>query len=1347
MKKRHLLIIGWIFILLSITGSTTGKQPYRFHTFSPEGGFYYNGISSVVQNRDGLVWFIIDNDLYRFDGYTHKNYHKVFSSDANQEIGQTPQFNSISTDADGNIYAGTNSGLYIYDKRADTFHKVNKQATTNLHVDMYNNLWMASDGEITLRYPDGSLHTPLYKEKPLLGGTSYTGDEISLFVSTEHAIYRYNYDSDEFSLFYSFEKGMKIQSIARDRNKLWVLITDYGLFRIDITTATAEQSYDFFHLDNGGNVLTKAICIDKNHSVWIATQKGLYILNSETGQYTRYTHSKVDPFSLPNNSIWCITKDKQENMWIGTYSGGLCYVNLDENIWLKSFTPLVSPLNHNLISGFAEDDTDLLIATEGGGINKMNKRTGEFTYLKSDDGPNSLAYDNIKSIVYDSKQRLWIAMFRGGLDCYDTQTRRFTHFQHEAGNDNSLLTNDLRKIILDGDNGLWITYQLNKLKISFYSFAQKKFTHYTLSEKNEFIHDFCLNNNQLWLVSERLYMFDITTRRAESYSVDNRLLNCQSACFDGNGDLWIGTVGQGLIKFNTRTKEFQIHDDVLHKNVYSILSLCIDDENNLWLGTDNGLFRYEIATKEYLRFDKQDGIQGQVFYPLSTFKSRTGELYFGGTNGFTSLNPKLLSRNKRQPNLIFLDFLIDNVPANPLSGEAKNDTAWFPRSIVLDHNQSTFGFTFTSDNYLNPNKNLFRYRLRGYDDHWIEVGGAGRLASYTKVPAGEYTFEIMAANDNGVWNSTPYVIQIKRLPAPWLSLPAYIIYLLIVSTIAFFLLRHYNIRKQMKLQFYMDTVDKQKKEEIHQSQLRFFTNISHDFRTPLFLIIAVLEKLQETGWKADYHRILDNNAQRLLHLVNELMDFRTIENGKMPLQVSPLDVNHLVSAITHDFRNYALQKEMTLEVKCDDLAIPVYADKHVLEKILLNLLNNAFKYTRQGGSVSVETYNNVESFQSSHTSHFKVQGDIIPKDAFLIVVRDTGIGISKDSISSVFERFYKVNTDKADSHLGTGIGLALVKSLVLLHKGMLTIYSERESGTDIVVALSKSSDFYTQEDMLTEKTESTIAIAKLDESSEKLLSEKKHILLVEDNDDLRGLIAESLAVDYEVDEAANGALAAEILQNKPFDLVISDIMMPVKDGITLCREVKSDVNLSHIPFVLLTAKTGLESKLEGVDSGADLYFEKPVDSKLLRASVQNIFNARKKLQEYYAKNYFADTSELAGNRQDREFLKQFITVVEKNIDQSEMDVNYIASELSISRSKLYNKVKSLTNKSIVEFILQYRLRKAARLLVEEDLSIREIMEKVGIESQSYFTAAFKKEFDETPTAFAKRHIEKKKKEK
>jgi DNA-binding response OmpR family regulator len=325
--------------------------------------------------------------------------------------------------------------------------------------------------------------------------------------------------------------------------------------------------------------------------------------------------------------------------------------------------------------------------------------------------------------------------------------------------------------------------------------------------------------------------------------------------------------------------------------------------------------------------------------------------------------------------------------------------------------------------------------------------------------------------------------------------------------------------------------------------------------------------------------------------------------------------------------------------------------------------------------------------------------------------------------------------------LGTGIGLALVKSLTLLHKGAITIFSERNRGTDMVVYLPTDSSRYTEEER--KAVNPAIYIDAAGETEIKILSDKKRLLLVEDNDDLRMLIADSLSSGFEVVEAADGIVASELLRRMEIDIMVSDIMMPEKDGITLCREVKNDVNLSHIPVILLTAKTGPDSKLEGVDSGADLYFEKPVDSKLLCASIRNIFNMRKNLQEYYAKNYFADTSELTGNKQDREFLQRFIHIVEQNLDQSEMDVNYIASELNVSRSKLYKKVKDLTNKSTVEFILNYRLRKAARLLVEEDVSIREIMEQVGIESQSYFTSVFKKEFKETPMAFAKKHGKKK----
>jgi signal transduction histidine kinase/DNA-binding response OmpR family regulator len=613
----------------------------------------------------------------------------------------------------------------------------------------------------------------------------------------------------------------------------------------------------------------------------------------------------------------------------------------------------------------------------------------------------------------------------------------------------------------------------------------------------------------------------------------------------------------------------------------------------------------------------------------------------------------------------------------------------------------------------------------------------------------------MAANNDGVWNKTPSVIRIKRRPAPLLSGVAYFIYVLIALSILAAIVHYYNDKRKLKMQLYLNDLDKQKKEEIHQSQLRFFTNISHDFRAPLFLILATINNLKEEGVKKYYHRILHNNATRLLNLVNELMDFKTVENGKMQLQVQKMEINPMVKDLYLDFEDYAKKNNIDFNIALDTELeyYQTYIDKQVLEKIIMNLLRNAFKYTHNGGKISIETYSEKSRFTSGYKNFHTVAGENTVTNAFSIVIRDSGIGITKDSIESVFDRFYKVKTDNADNHLGTGIGLALVKSLVLLHKGEVTLFSEREKGTDIVVSLPFDSAIYTDNEFLNTESESEQMITRsLSENNEpknaiKPISYvddispkgKKRILLVEDNNDLRTLISKFLSSSYMITEAVNGAEALIILKDTEVDLIVSDIMMPVKDGISLLKDIKNDINTSHIPVILLTAKTDLETKLESSEFGADLYFEKPIDLNLLQLSIQNVFTQYRKLRERYAKNFFADSAELSTNEKDNKFLQKLTEVIENNLDSSDIDVNYIASELLVSRSKLYSKVKMLTDMSIVEFILQYRLRKAARILIEEDLPVYQVMQMIGIQSQSYFTKVFKKEFDETPTAFAAKH--------
>ena len=510
-----------------------------------------------------------------------------------------------------------------------------------------------------------------------------------------------------------------------------------------------------------------------------------------------------------------------------------------------------------------------------------------------------------------------------------------------------------------------------------------------------------------------------------------------------------------------------------------------------------------------------------------------------------------------------------------------------------------------------------------------------------------------------------------------------------------------------------------------------------------------MDKLRNDGLKEYYYRILNSNAQRLLNLVNELMDFRTVENGMMKLQLQPLDINRIVHDTTDDFIDTAQQRNIDFHIQCDEsLPAEIWADKSIVEKIVMNLLSNAFKYTPDKGRILMETRQG-NSFTSVYSNSYTV-GET-GSDVFSIIVSDTGIGISGESISSVFERFYKVNTVNTDSHLGTGIGLALVKSLVLLHKGSITIYSEREKGTDMVVCLPLDRTVFAPEDFM-QQTQAAVSVsqpvaettedeeANTEDGNWKMPSDGRKILIAEDNDDLRTLIADSLADDFTVIQARDGKEAMDLINgDTDFDLIISDIMMPRKDGVSLCYDVKNDINTSHIPFILLTAKTSLESKIEGVDSGADLYFEKPVDLTYLKLAIHNVFKNRQQLREHYARNFYADSSELSSNQQDAKFLKTFVDYVNDHISEPDMSVIGVAEELGMSKTKLYTKVKGLTGESVVSFIANCRMRKAAKLIIEENLTMREVMAQVGIESQSYFTNLFKKVWGDTPTVFAAKH--------
>ena len=1349
-RKNHTLykLILFICLSFSLPALAGNIKNYKFHTLSPEGGFYYDGVKSIQQDSDGFIWIVMENDLFRFDGYQFKRYYSYFRM---LDTSDKWYFRDVELDARGHLFVSTNKGLFVYDKITDSFKRMFKPNTMNIKTDSRGNLWLIS-ASLGIFDVEKKTFFGMESEKGLLyNAVILCADEDELITGTSNGeIYRFDYDKMLFEQICALPDNQAIIEIKKHGIELWVLTESYGLYKLDYQTLSIINHYSFFCTLNNEYVPSKTLYVDKNGYVWVGTQRGLYIMNPETEEYSHFTNSKSDIFTLPSNSVWTIEEDAQKNVWIGTYSGGLCYLNFQETSRFRTFSPRENGLNHKVVSGFAEDDESLWIATEGGGVNRMNKKTGEFRYYTHNPSRNSLTYDNVKSLVIDSSQNLWVAMYRGGLDCFSHKTSTFKRFNKDYRSDNGMLTNDLRKIILEADSGLWISYQ--STGISFYSFATDRFTHYMSKRdnNNSSISDLCRGKgDDLWVVNnEELYYMNVRTKEYRKIAPDSAYsLRAQALCLDETGNVWIGTVGSGLVRYDVKNNRFYSVNDILRYDVSTIYSLCTDDDNDLWMGTDNGLFKYNIEKNTFFRFDKKDGIQGIVFYPKACMKGKNGELYFGGTNGFIIINPKEVLLSEFKPTAIITDFYIDNAIVKPDStGSPLHQSISTTREIVLDYNQINFGFKLSSDNYLIPEKNRFKYRLVGYDQRWIEIDATSRIVSYAKVPSGSYTFEVMASNNDGVWNDVPTTIRIRRLPAPWFSWWAYTIYGFLFFTLGGTVLYYYNHQKKLKLELYMDSLEMKKKEENHQAQLRFFTNISHDFRTPLSLIMASVEHMQQQYGNNHYIRLLNSNTRRLLNLVNELMDFRTVENGKMKLKVHLSNINRFVQEVASDFQEYALQKEIDYTIQCDPaLSASVYFDEQIMEKVIMNLLNNAFKYTGNGGHIVVETRLDKEPFRSGFKNSYKIQSNPELVRTFSILVKDTGVGISAESIAQVFERFYKVDSDDTEAHIGSGIGLALVKSLVLFHKGAISIYSERNKGTEMLVQFPLDKEMYDAAELLENEasaknmTLSYFIEPESDKQESFLLRDRKRILLVEDNEDLRGLMAGHLRASFEIVEAGNGAEASGIVEEMEIDLIISDIMMPVKNGITLCREIKENMNYSHIPFIMLTARGGLENQMEGLDSGADAYFEKPVDFGLLKLTVQNIFRQQQNLKEHYARNYFVDSRELAANQQDNKFISRLIEIIESRIDQPDMDVSYIASELSMSRSKLYAKVKSLTDKSIVEFIRSYRLRKAATLLIEENLSIRETMERIGIESQSYFTRVFKNEFGMIPTAFIQKN--------
>jgi signal transduction histidine kinase/DNA-binding response OmpR family regulator len=828
--------------------------------------------------------------------------------------------------------------------------------------------------------------------------------------------------------------------------------------------------------------------------------------------------------------------------------------------------------------------------------------------------------------------------------------------------------------------------------------------------------------------------------------------------------IWAGTLGSGginkIIFKEDGTYNVQQYTHSNGMPVYDIEGMLMDNRGKLWLGGKN-LMTFDPVTEKFDAFGADDGFQLSSFKNGSAHKGKT-RLYFGGINGVIYFNPDSIQESASKLPLVLTGLAVDNkfvrVNQAVTNKAILQNAISYTKSISLNHLENNFAIKFAAFYFPNPHRCRYRYKLIGYNKDWVYVNASLRTAYFSNLDYGKYHFVVEASSGSNKWICSGAKLEINILPPWWKTTTAYISYfifgVLVILGIDYYKKRMYKLKQELELH----VMEEKKNEELHQLRLQFFTNISHEFRTPLTLILGPAEKLLNEDVppvrQRNFLEMINKNTKRLLSLINELMDFRQVESQNIKLNAFNGDLNEFVKTLSCEFEEVATRKNIWYTVKAGAPVENVWFDHSLLEKILINLISNAFKYTENGGSIEVELLSDVSQFKPEFTAEYNIRPDKIAGRYVWIKIADSGIGISAASISNIFDRYYRVRESDQDKHLGSGVGLAIVRNLALQHHFEIRVYSERNKGTQFLIGLPCGKEIYTIEELASQDDyqrepnsiaayikDSAFAMEERGDHSGNTGShlQKPRILVAEDNNDMRAFIYESLGHDYDVILAVNGEEALAKTREFLPELIISDLVMPVKNGIEFCTAVKQDISINHIPFILTTAMSSAETQLESAEYGADIYFPKPFSMKLLQLTIRNIMETRGRIKERYSKDIYAETRELVHNNNEKQFIDSLISIIEANIDNTDLEIDWITRQVGISRTSLYAKVKSITGQTLGEFILMLRLKQAAKILATEEVTASETMYKVGIQSQSYFIKAFKKQFGKTPFAFQQEH--------
>lgn len=1366
MKTMSLLIKNVfllnVFLYLTLQVYSQKTETNLIYRYSTEQGLSNNTIHSVLQDRKGFIWVATDEGLNKFDGknFTHFAINKgrySLSHNRTQAMILAP---------DGNIWAGTSDGLNIYDYKSDSIIKV-RNNTSPLKL-VYN--------DITALIANSD-------QSKIWMGTY--GNGVNYFDWAKNEFYALTLPKIP-----GIAAPLNVMSLLEDDYKrLWIGTQNNGLYRYD----QKEKKMEFYELPEGGRNI-RSIYQDSFRRIWIGTSKGCYIYNE--------TSNHLDPITYPErliaNSIGAINEDNNGKIWIGTElflvnfsvrsfslnekfayqmiehgesssrlncpSVNSLFADQDNNVWIgtawggvnmlkgtptkfkliKHDSELSNSLPNSPYMAIANDKSgNLFIATMGTGkvgLCKVNSESGETKGLPVDQKLPGYVY---QSLLYDSQGTLWAGTYNKGLLKIDPSSSNYSQFLFDNKNPNSLPGNDVRCIYEGKDRTIWIGTEFGLAK---YDRKTQSVIRCPLSADRSIAIRSIKENSDglLWIGT---YGVGIITYNIKNQEVNFNPINLtvhivSDLLFNGNS-LWIATQGEGLFMHDFKSKENVSYTESNGLASNYLSSLLCDQTGNIWIGNSRGIAKLNIQTKEIENFNSGDGLQSREFTERSAVVLPNGLMAFAGFGGVNIFNPANVTKDDKCPPVIFTKLLIFNELTTPSENKHKysplKQNISLADKIELKYNQSVFTIEFMGVNYNANQKIQYAYLLEGSDEKWNQLGNQNSV-TFRNLQSGEYVFKVKASSPDAVWSDTNIAsIVIVIRPPFWATGWAYLIYSILVAVVVYFVLLFLKMRIQTANQLKIELAKREKEEELHQEKLQFFTNISHEFRTPLTLIIGPLEKMhhdETNDEKKSNFKLMLRNANRLLTMVNQLLDFRKTERGQMKLEIQKSDIIMCINDIIIYFEDLRKQKNINLEFKHDEEVLPAWFDSDFLSKSLINLLSNAFKFTHDGGNISVLVI---------------LEKDSMGNNQAAISITDNGKGIQPKDIPNIFDRFYQGEV-KSNMQQGSGIGLHLVKNLIELHHGTIEVESLPSVNTTFKITLPIDHSAYLKDEFktdteLTPKTDiQELYRGEFEELNEEhkldkhIKEHKKKVLIVEDNADIRNYIRSILGPNYSIEEAENGIAGLELAALNEFDLIISDLMMPEMDGIEMCKRLKASIETDHIPIILLTAKSDIENRIEGLSIGADSYITKPFHPQHLTIRVTKLIELREKMKERYSRKISLVEMQKPAAKSDSPdelFLQKSISIILNKMIESEFNGDSLAYELSISRMGLHRKIKALTGQSTGEFIRNIRLKKACELLSIHGKNISEVCYDVGFNSPSYFTTCFAETYKMTPSEYAK----------